>query len=40
MSEFVDMAVPVVVGLFGFVVVLIIIKASSQSNKGEDEPKG
>jgi len=38
MSGFVDMAVPLVVGLFGFVVVLIIIKASSQS-KNDDEPE-
>jgi len=38
MSGFVDMAVPLVVGLFGFVVVLIIIKTSSQS-KNDDEPE-
>ena len=37
MSEFVDMAVPIVVGLFGFVVVLIIVKASSHSKKNDDE---
>jgi hypothetical protein len=39
MDGFVDMAVPLVVGLFGFVVVLIIIKASSQSKKNDDAPE-
>jgi hypothetical protein len=38
MSSLVDYAVPFVVGLFGLVAVLVIVKATGTSENGDDGP--